>query len=69
MTSGRPAGVVRHGNQITFYVAGAPLSRFAKVELEVFATSPAKVSWSRIRGAKPAEMLSLRVDSSTLTCA
>ena len=69
MTSGRPAGVVRHGNQIAFYVAGAPLSRFAKVELEVFATSPAKASWSRIRAAKPAEMLSLRVDSSTLTCA
>ncbi|MBV9047678.1 MAG: hypothetical protein JOY58_05390, partial [Solirubrobacterales bacterium] len=69
MTSARPAGVIRHANQATFYIAGVRLSRFAKVELKVFATSPSKASWSRIRAAKPAEMLSLTVDSSALVCA
>jgi glucosylceramidase len=65
----RPAGVVRHVNEIIFYIAGARLSRFAKVELEVFAASPPHVSWSHILEARPAEELSLRVDSSTLSCA
>ncbi|MGZ6589632.1 MAG: glycoside hydrolase family 30 protein [Solirubrobacteraceae bacterium] len=69
MTPARPAGVVRHGHQITFYIAGARLSRFARVKLKVFATSPPNVSWSHILAAKPAEMLSLRVHSSALTCA
>jgi glucosylceramidase len=69
MTSVRPAGVVRHANQVTVYIAGVRLSRFATVELKVFATSPARASWSWIRAANPAEMLSLRADSSPLTCA
>ena len=69
ITSARPAGVVRTANQAAFYIAGVRLSRFAKVELKVFATSPAEASWSWIRLASAAEMLSLRADSSPLTCA
>ena len=69
MTSARPAGVIRQANQATFYIAGVRLSRFAKVELKVFATSPSKASWSWIRAAKAAEMLSLTIDSRTLVCA
>ena len=68
VTPARPVVVVRHANQVIFYVA-ARLSRYAKVEVEVFAAGPPHVPWSRILGARPAERLSLRVDSSLLTCA
>ena len=68
VTAGRPAGVVRRGSLVIFYIAGARLSRFARVELRVLATSPPHASWRQILASKPAEQVSLRVDPSTLTC-
>ena len=68
VTTGRPAGVVPRGSRVTFYIAGVRLSRFARVELRVLATSPPHASWRQILASKPAEQVSLRVDPSTLTC-
>ena len=67
-TPARPAGVVRHGSQVTFYVAGAHLGRFPKIELKVFATSSGHATWRQILAARPAAQTSLRVDSGPLTC-
>ena len=66
--TGRPAGVVPRGSRVIFYIAGVRLSRFARVELRVLATSPPHASWRQILASKPAEQVSLRVDPSTLTC-
>jgi glucosylceramidase len=68
MTSARPAGVVTHGSRITFYLAGARLSRFGRVELRVFATGHANPSWRQILASRPAEEISLPVDPRNLTC-
>lgn len=68
VTTGRPAGVVPRGSRVTFYIAGVRLSRFARVELRVLATSPPHASWRQILASKPAEQVSLRVDPSPLTC-
>ena len=53
---------------MTFYVAGAHLGRFPKIELKVFATSSGHATWRQILAARPADQASLRVDSGTLTC-
>jgi glucosylceramidase len=68
MTSARPAGVVTHGSQVTFYIAGARLSRFSRVELMAFATARSDPSWRQILASKPADRAALRVDSRKLTC-
>ena len=65
---GSAAGVIRRRSQVMFYVAGARLSRFARIELRVLATEPADPSWRRILGSKPSERVSLSIDPGTLTC-
>jgi O-glycosyl hydrolase len=68
MTAGLPAGAVTQGNVVTFYIAGAQLSHFGRIELKVFAAGPANPSWRQILVSKPAELISLPVDPRDLTC-
>jgi glucosylceramidase len=68
MAAARPAGAVTHGNRVTFYLAGARLSRFGRVELKIFATGPANPSWRQILVSRPDELISLPVDPRNLTC-
>jgi glucosylceramidase len=67
-TSARPAGVIRHGDQVTFFLAGVRLSRFARVDLKVLAASSGRSTWRQILAARPADQASLTVDSGALTC-
>jgi len=68
MTPARPVGAARHANQATLYIAGTRVSRFAKVEVKVFATTPSHLSRSHILSSSAAEVLALKLDSSPLSC-
>ncbi len=67
-TAARTAGAVRHEDHVTFYLADARLSRFAKIELKVFATSATHVSWRQLAAAKPTSQISVPVNATRLSC-
>jgi glucosylceramidase len=68
ITPARPAGVVGRGHTLTFYLAGARLSAYARVEVKLFVTGRPNSAWREILASKPAERVLLRVDPSQLTC-
>ena len=68
VTAARPAGVIRRGNQVVFYVGRTRLSPSARIEIRVLATEPGDPSWRQILGSKPIERVSVHIDRGPLTC-
>jgi glucosylceramidase len=67
LTPDRPVGMLRHGNQVTFYLAPGAFSQAARLQVKVFASTGAPV-WRRILAARATDQASVRVDHTKLSC-
>ncbi|MGO9497857.1 MAG: glycoside hydrolase family 30 protein [Solirubrobacteraceae bacterium] len=73
ITPARRVWVLREGNRVVFYLAGAWVSHVAKIRLKVFATSPigpgplTVAGWRRVFNQRPTDRAVLSVDATALS--